>query len=132
MSCDGCQGGGCRDRERAAMCATCLRGAKRRGRTVGCGHAGEPVSLYIRGARACPWGKHPDRGGVTRWAFLRWHGVPMPLRVWLRLRAPTHPAPSSFGGCGCLVAAKAAWESIAPTIAAAARGRRRGTVTQGV
>lgn len=131
MSCEGCNNGECRDRERAALCATCIRGARRGGRTVGCGHAGEPVMLYMSAARPCPLGKHPDRRGVTRWAFLAWHGVPMPLRWWLWLRAPSHPRPSTFGACGCVVALKRVSDAIGPIILAAARGRRRGIVTKG-
>lgn len=109
------------------MCDTCLRGAGPRGRVVGCGHAGEPVILYISGRVVCPWGKHPRKDGTIRWLGVRWHGVPYPLRLVVWARARTHPRPSSFGGCGCVVELKSVWN----IIAAAARGRRRGPVTRG-
>ncbi|MEM8756890.1 MAG: hypothetical protein AAGF47_03815 [Planctomycetota bacterium] len=103
--------------ERAAMCWACTgcglasRFGGAHGAALTC--RGVPLVRRIETGR-CPRMKFPDDAGRTRWLglrglSLRWHGVPMPVRVSLRLFNPGRPRASAWPGCGCLVAGKAAW-----------------------
>jgi len=75
---------------------------------------------------------------VVRWLWVRWHGVPMPVRwfifvrQWPELRADAW-RPSDFDGCGCLVRVKRWWaklkalvlRTLSPALSLAGRGSRR-------
>lgn len=51
----------------------------------------------------CPKKKHPDKQGVTRWLYVRWYGLPFPIRLWLWATHQSHRRPSWWTGCGCSV-----------------------------
>ena len=111
MPCGPCQAAKSRQKASAAACAVC-------GYSVGidpveCRYASEgvQVALRVRG-QSCPDGRFPDEAGLMRWLGCRWYGVPYPVRVWLWLRHPRHPRPSSFAGCGCLVRLKSAMRRV--------------------
>ena len=53
-----------------------------------------------------------NRGEIRRWLWLRWFGLPAPVRVWRRFIWVTHPKIASWPGCGCLVKAKVAWDGL--------------------
>lgn len=100
MPCHSCQPSPDHSATRAAMCAACP--------------AANPTLTHctVDGGRLwgrveCPLGRYPDAEGVVRWWRARWHGVPMPLRLWLILRGRSASGrPEEFAGCGCLVRAK--------------------------
>lgn len=98
---------------KTAMCETCPAGTlgpSRYGRgVVACSIDGKPIAKAI--TRACPRGRHPDAEGIVRWAGIRWFGVPMPLRVKLRLWHPRHPRLRRWDGCGCVVILKRGTET---------------------
>ena len=101
-------------RIRAAMCETCPRASRARTETsrwgaVACRPTGVPIAVHLVGGEPCPAGKLPGDDGVTRWAWIRWYGVPYPVRLWLWASHPRHPRPRSFAGCGCAKAAKDLW-----------------------
>lgn len=107
-----CCGGGLtrtdlvRRAERAAMCLGCVHGKPNcQGITVeGRVMAGD-----------CPRGKHPDGDGLTLWLWVRWRGVPMPLRWWAwrksrKVFGDEAMRPGDYPGCGCIHVLKAAIE----------------------
>lgn len=47
----------------------------------------------------CPLGKH-DKD--IKWMFLRWKGIPYPIRVYLYLFNKFHRKPKNFQRCGCI------------------------------
>lgn len=51
-----------------------------------------------------------DSRGRVVWLGARWHGMPMPLRLYLAYRHGLHPG--SWPGCGCLVRIKSLIERI--------------------
>ena len=91
----------------AAMCAACPRW---------CGRSTpELVQLTAMGKPHCPLGKHYAGPGQTRFLGVRWYGVPMPVRLWLRLKgwlwdahSPRACVSEVWDGCGCIVTLKAA------------------------
>jgi hypothetical protein len=100
--------------ERLAMCATCSRGEHDGSFWVGgtdrCGVTGRHVLDHASGA-PCPRRKFPEGARhVTRWAGLRWYGVPYPIRLVLWALAPGHRSPRRWLECGCIKALKDAWE----------------------
>lgn len=56
--------------------------------------------------------KQPKKKGccggvpIVRWMFIRWHGVPYPVRIWRWWLSRTWKAEP---GCGCIVKLKACW-----------------------
>ena len=58
----------------------------------------------------CWLGWHP-RGGTLGFPFpfVRWYGVPYPVRAWLWLRRKIS-RPSALPGCGCLAILKDQWD----------------------
>lgn len=69
--------------------------------------SGRFVSVHIEN-RDCPRGRFV-KDGVVRWWWIRWIGVPMPLRWWARLTLRKCPkAP----GCGCVKVLKDGWERV--------------------
>lgn len=112
MSC-GCGGKGAssppeRARDHAAMCEVCPHARRGpsltlRSSAVWCDAApgrGQPVMVRVT-IEDCPVGTF-DRGPLVRWLGVMWYGVPMPVRLWLRLTHPKRPRVGSFGGCGCI------------------------------
>ncbi len=102
--------------ERLAMCATCMHGEHDgsfwSGGTDRCGISGRHVLDHASDG-LCPRRKFPEGDRrITRWAWLRWYGVPYPIRVALFIIAPGHRPPSRWYECGCIVALKDAWRSI--------------------
>jgi len=81
-----------------------------------CPHAetvsGNPIRCTINGrtpvanafADTCPTSRVINNG-VVRWGVY-WYGLPMPHRLYLWFRHPSHPHPKSWPGCGCMVWAK--------------------------
>jgi len=112
--CTGTNSACSRKAAKAAMCETCLFGTGGQTRygpgVVACSIDGKPISVAM--TRPCPRGRHPDADGVIRWAGVRWQGVPMPLRVVLRLWHPRHPRLRRWDGCGCVVILKRGTETI--------------------
>lgn len=51
------------------------------------------------------------RAEAQKWLFVWWYGLPYPLRIWRWMTLPTHPKPSSWKGCGCLLYFKALYDS---------------------
>lgn len=91
----------------AIMCGACPR----RVGFVSCSVDGKPLL-----SRPCPLGKHPDTQGRVRWLWIRWYGVPAPLR-WHGL-AGLYSHTLGIGanvdwralpGCGCVVWLKDRW-----------------------
>lgn len=77
-----------------------------------CPNRDGPIQCTIDGrpaiGRRCPLGRHPDEGGVIRWAGLEWYGVPYPVRWAIRRRwfrrlvgGGASIASASLPGCGC-------------------------------
>lgn len=92
-------------------CSSCSLAGTRYGRGgVACTIDGVPASRAL--SRPCPRGRHPDRQNVVRWMGVRWYGVPMPLRIWLRIAHPRHPRIFRWDGCGCVVVLKRGIETI--------------------
>ena len=104
MTCGGCESRMATQRDRAALCAVCRHSGGVD--PSECRYASQGVPVALRINTGCPAENYPDSHGVVRWARCRWYGVPYPVRVWLWLRHPKHPKPSSFAGCGCLVRLK--------------------------
>lgn len=113
-----CGGGSSRNpNERAAMCQVCIRSERLwddDGHEVwGCTVSGESLGEHIPlHTRDCPLNRYPDDDGIVLWFWIRWHGVPYPIRLWIRLTHSKHPHPRSFAGCGCVVSLKRAWGSV--------------------
>ena len=71
----------------AAMCESCPHSW-----LESCTVDGKPLVNHAH-AIDCPKGRHPKNGVVT-WLWVRWYGVPLPLRVLIfRFGLP---------GCGCI------------------------------
>ena len=81
--------------EQAAMCLICDESAEIDG-VVWCNRKGRRCASV----RQCEhW---PDADGVTRWAGLTWKGVPLPGRIYLRIRLLGKSRPPRLPGCGCI------------------------------
>lgn len=107
--------------ERLAMCCMCLH-AEHDGTFWGrgpdrCGLSGHDVMDMVT-RRGCPRNKFP-RGprSVTRWAWMRWYGVPYPVRLVVWAAGAHHRPPSRWHGCGCLVWAKDLWLAVRAALA---------------
>ena len=103
-------------RSHAAMCEVCRyadRGTDAHGvRTaVWCRKAKIPVYAAITISR-CPVGRfeayrtNEHETPIYKWAFIRWYGVPMPIRIYHRLFTAAHPSTKAYEGCGCIKALK--------------------------
>lgn len=97
-------------RERAAMCLWC----NRRGQSKACPVDGKHTYTHIT-VNQCPRGYFPDADGLIRWRWVKWMGVPRPVRdhAW-RVRGKAKGKTlaewrESFRGCGCVRKWKAAW-----------------------
>lgn len=101
MSC-GCKSNQDRRRTAAAMCVACPRSGIIQGVRI-CTESGR-TTISHTDAQDCPIGRHPDKAGIVRWRWLRWYGVPMPLRWKIKDRL-TKPLP----GCGCVKPIKDLW-----------------------
>lgn len=107
--------------ENAAMCCMCVhaehdgsfwsRGPER------CGITGrDALDMAARGV--CPRRKYPEGDRrVTRWALMRWYGVPYPVRLVVWIVGANHRPPSAWRECGCIVWAKDLWRLVRTAIA---------------
>ncbi len=97
-------------RARALLCQVCIyaehdSGGPWDGQAVTCTISGKPVTAHIMScAPSCPKGKHPDKDGIVKFAWVKWYGVPRFLR-WLLAGRLTGSVP----GCGCCKWAKDKW-----------------------
>lgn len=106
------------------LCAICPHA--RAGGFHACTISGQPLVFESAGgvlrSRDCPLGEHSDASGRVRWFGLLWRGIPAPRRImftWpIRAIWGLPPLTSAIPGCGCIIAAKAAW----------IMGRRRGQI----
>lgn len=80
----------------AAMCASCPKN-----RLEVCTIDGEPITKHARGVQ-CPTGRYPE-GGFVRWMFIKWIGVPYPIRIYLKVSGKITGV-SKLPGCGCIKA----------------------------
>lgn len=62
------------------------------------------VSVQID-RRECPRDRFV-KDGTVRWWWIRWIGVPMPLRWWARWTLKKYP---KLSGCGCVKVLKDLW-----------------------
>lgn len=114
--CGGCRKGLSPDlgnaiRERAAMCVWCTRANPN---AKACPADGKHTHVHIT-VRGCPRGYFPDADGLIRWRWVKWMGVPQPVRdhTW-RVKGKAKGKTldewrASFPGCGCVRILKAAW-----------------------
>lgn len=89
-----------RARTDAAMCAACPSAgwpADRPGSLSFCTVDCKPTAPTRN--QPCPKGRHSDEDGTVEWFGLRWYGVPIPIRAYLRVRGwLSRP----LAGCGCV------------------------------
>ena len=96
--------------QRAAMCHFCSRAEHHAASAlalgaVACTALGKPISeVVFKGD--CPGGRFPDADGRVRW-FVRWNGIPWPMRLVLWAVHAQHPKIGWWPGCGCITALKA-------------------------
>src|SRR5262245_21550550 len=77
----------------------------RGGGAVECTVSGRSVASHVlSGSPSCPLGMHPDRRGILTYVWVRWAGVPAPIR-WAMAWWTRGP----LEGCGCIVTLKLAW-----------------------
>jgi len=69
--------------------------------------------MEVSGRKTCPRDKFREGTGLTQSLGLTCYRVPMDTRLWIWLRHPAHPHPSSFRGCGCWKWARDLWERAA-------------------
>lgn len=103
--CSPCKAAGEVARTNKAMCAAC---GWRDGQT--CRRAGHTLTaVAVAEGLLCPLGRHTTvaKGGVVTWRWLRWWGVPGPVRVELAVKGVKLRRGEELPGCGCLVAVKA-------------------------
>ena len=101
MGC-GCNGGCLTDRDRRAICATCIWAESPDYWTCGMTHCtitGRPITFHASRSGTCPKGKHD--GKHSRFFGIRTYGVFALNRLWLWLTEPNHPGYGTFTGCGC-------------------------------
>jgi hypothetical protein len=112
---------------RRLMCQTCIYARRDAGMNVAsCAHPRlAHVNLTVHQRRAvawCPRGRWPQYGGTqagnVTWAWMRWRGVPMPIR-WissakgLLLKIIGRSKVNvQLEGCGCVHRLKLVWEGI--------------------
>ena len=96
----------------AVMCGACPR--LDRSDLTTCTIDGQPAC-----SRPCPRGKHVGTDGSLRWLWIRWYGVPMPLRWWgaaglyyeaLGVGAKVNW--KALPGCGCVAKLKELWLAV--------------------
>jgi hypothetical protein len=103
--CSPCKAAGEVARTNKAMCAAC---GWRDGGT--CRKAGHTLTgVAVAEGLLCPLGRHTTvaKGGVVTWRWLRWWGVPGPVRVELAVKGVKLRRGEELPGCGCLVWLKA-------------------------
>ena len=106
MSCTGCD----QRLTRISLCRACSGCSKQWGtaaqtRKATCTINGAKITDAARTPEAaCPRDRWPDADGVVRWMGLRWHGVPLPVRLLL--------AAKLYPGCGCSVRVKELFERV--------------------
>jgi hypothetical protein len=110
VSC-GCQGtaeSNDRRRTNAVMCCVCPR----RHKWTHCSVDGRPCL-----SRTCPKDRHDDGDGTLVWFWVRWYGVPFPIRavmrtpIWMWIGGL--PLSGTLVGCGCVKRLKDWWETMA-------------------
>lgn len=99
------------DRRKTAIgiCRACRRSDfdaddQRQAAAIQCTVDGMTIGKRLQDDASCPLGRWPDADGLVRWLGMRWHGVPMPVRLVLAVRL--------YPGCGCIVPMKAAWKRL--------------------
>lgn len=90
--------------ERAAMCLTCACREGTGSMADTCGVTGMFVATHILG-KPCPRGRHPDAKGLVSAFGVKWRGVPMVDRVWLRATGQLSSI-RALPQCGCWHRAK--------------------------
>lgn len=95
-------------RTRAIVCAMCSSRILDRGAGGGevdrCSISKSLVASHVHG-KACPRNKQADDNGWVRWLWIRWVGIPYPVRVWKSITTK-HRGWFSLPGCGCALKAK--------------------------